>query len=282
MPNKLPIPRIQLGVYMTSGASCTAAVHTALSLGYRAIDSAAWYANEGDVGLGIQQFLASNASVTRKDIFFTTKLRSNTGYSATRAAIRESIRKSGLGWIDLYLLHSPYGGRAKRWDCWRAVQDAVRDGEVRSAGVSNFGVRHLQELMEDSAAAAAAAAAGKRDVPITVNQVEVHPFNTQSAITEFCQAHGIVVEAYAPLVRGMRMKHPTIVRIARECDVTPAQVLVRWGLQKGFVVLPKSVTMERIRENAQVSHFELSEGHMEELEALDEHLVTDWDPTDAE
>jgi diketogulonate reductase-like aldo/keto reductase len=248
---------------MTSGRECTSAVYEALCAGYRAIDSAAWYGNEADVGAGIRKFLNEHSGVTREDIFFTTKLRSNDSYAATRAAIKESLRKCSLGWIDLYLLHSPYGGKERRRECWRAVQDAVIEGEVKSAGVSNFGVRHLEELLE-----------GCTEVPVAVNQVEVHPFNTQTAITGFCAEKGIVVEAYAPLVRGMRMNHPTIVAFARQYGVTPAQLLIRWGLQKGFVVLPKSVTKERIKENAQVGHFKIGEREMKELDKLDEHLVT--------
>jgi diketogulonate reductase-like aldo/keto reductase len=251
---------------MTSGRECTNAVYDALCAGYRAIDSAAWYANEADVGAGIRKFLHEHPGVSRGDIFFTTKLRSNDSYEATRAAIKESLRKCGLGWIDLYLLHSPYGGPARRRECWRAVEDAVKAGEVRSAGVSNFGVRHLEELLK-----------GGTTVPVAVNQVEVHPFNTQTAITSYCHENGIVVEAYAPLVRGMRMKHPTIVKLARQYAVTPAQLLIRWGLQKGFVVLPKSVTKERIEANAQVGHFAIGEKEMQELDALDDHLVTgEW------
>lgn len=141
--NGVAMPRIHLGVYMTSGNETRNAVTSALSAGYRAIDSAEWYANERQVGQAICQFLAENDTVTRKDIWFTTKLKTNRDYNSTRSAIKKSIQQSGLDYLDLYLLHSPYGGKGARIECWRAVEDAIDDGEVRAGGVSNFGVRHV-------------------------------------------------------------------------------------------------------------------------------------------
>jgi diketogulonate reductase-like aldo/keto reductase len=131
---------------MTSGRETSNAVTQALENGYRAIDSAEWYANEKEVGTAITKFLSSSAnssSLKREDIWFTTKLKTNSSYDATRKAVKESIRKSGLGYIDLYLLHSPYGGKSRRLECWRAVEDAIEDGEIRAGGVSNYGVKHV-------------------------------------------------------------------------------------------------------------------------------------------
>lgn len=128
---------------MTSGRECSSAVTHALKAGYRAVDSAEWYANEREVGSSINAFLKSNSQLKREDIWFTTKLKSNVGYEDTRRKIKQSIKESGLGYIDLYLLHSPYGGKSRRLECWRAVEDAVTEGEVRVGGVSNFGVRHV-------------------------------------------------------------------------------------------------------------------------------------------
>jgi diketogulonate reductase-like aldo/keto reductase len=145
--NGVQMPRIHLGVYMTSGRETSSAVTHALENGYRGIDSAEWYANEKEVGTAITKFLSSSAnsaSLKREDIWFTTKLKTNTSYDATRKAVKESIRKSGLGYIDLYLLHSPYGGKRKRLECWRAVEDAIEDGEIRAGGVSNYGVKHVR------------------------------------------------------------------------------------------------------------------------------------------
>lgn len=142
--NGIQMPRIHLGVYMTSGRETSTAVTHALAAGYRAIDSAEWYANEAEVGSSINKFLqASSGAVKREDVWFTTKLKSNVGYEDTRKKIKRSIKESGLGYLDLYLLHSPYGGKRARLECWRAVEDAIEEGEVRAGGVSNYGVKHV-------------------------------------------------------------------------------------------------------------------------------------------
>ncbi|EUC44918.1 hypothetical protein COCMIDRAFT_5776 [Bipolaris oryzae ATCC 44560] len=272
LSNGLSMPTIQLGVYLTSGKETYQAVRWALEAGYRGVDSAQMYHNERETGKAISDFLQSEANVhslKREDLHFTSKLASNSAYETARKAIKRSVKKAGLGYIDLFLLHSPYGGKQARLDSWRAVEDAIDDGEVRIGGVSNYGVKHLQELLDSNPRIAPA-----------VNQIEVHPFNTRKDITSFCQQHNIVVEAYAPLVRALRMKHPTIVSLANKYSCTPAQLLVRWSLQHGYVTLPKSVKKERIVENAQVGGFEIEAADVEAMDALDEYLVTDWDPTD--
>lgn len=144
--NGMFMPRIHLGVYMTSGRETEDAVRWALQAGYRAIDSAEWYENEKEAGSTMKEFLNSEKNTQhlgRKDLWFTTKLKTNSGYDATRRAIKTSLEESELDYIDLYLLHSPYGGKKKRLDCWNAVVDAVKAGEVKTAGVSNFGVAHV-------------------------------------------------------------------------------------------------------------------------------------------
>jgi len=272
LSNGLSMPTIQLGVYLTSGKETYQAVRWALEAGYRGVDSAQMYHNERETGKAISDFLQSEANVhslKREDLHFTSKLASNSAYETARKAIKRSVKEAGLGYIDLFLLHSPYGGKQARLDSWRAVEDAIDDGEVRIGGVSNYGVKHLQELLDSNPRIAPA-----------VNQIEVHPFNTRKDITSFCQQHNIVVEAYAPLVRALRMKHPTIVSLANKYSCTPAQLLVRWSLQHGYVTLPKSVKKERIVENAQVGGFEIEAADVEAMDALDEYLVTDWDPTD--
>ncbi|KAI9641543.1 hypothetical protein NHQ30_010355 [Ciborinia camelliae] len=269
--NGIQMPRIHLGVYMTSGRETETAVSTALSAGYLAIDSAEWYANEAQVGSEINKYLHANKEVKRENLWFTTKLKTNTSYDATRKAVKDSLKISGLDYIDLYLLHSPYGGKRRRLECWRAVEDAIADGEVRAGGVSNFGVKHLQEILESR----------PRIIP-AVNQIEVHPFNTRTDITSFCQSNGIVVEAYAPLARALRMKHPKIVSLSKKYSCSPAQLLVKWSLQHGYVPLPKSVKKERIMSNGDVDGFEIEDRDLKEMDALDEYLVTDWDPTDAD
>lgn len=149
--NSIPIPLIHLGVYLTSGHETSTAVTHALKSGYRAFDSAEWYANEREVGGAILKFLASKRDnvhgLKREDIWFTTKLKTNRGYEETRRSIKKSIDRCGLGYLDLYLLHSPYGGKGNRLECWRAVEDAIADGEVRAGGVSNYGVKHVSTAL---------------------------------------------------------------------------------------------------------------------------------------
>ncbi|KIH86487.1 alcohol dehydrogenase (NADP+) [Sporothrix brasiliensis 5110] len=266
------MPQIQLGLFEMSRAEARASVAAGLAEGYRGFDCAQMYDNEREAGQALQDGLARHG-LTRADVFYTSKLAENsTSYDTVRASIRQSVAACGLGYIDLFLLHSPLGGPAARWTSWRAVEDAIAAGEVRSGGVSNYGPQHVEELLQHS---------GLRVAPV-VNQIESHPFNTRTDIRDACARHGIVVEAYAPLTRGMRIQHPAVTRLAQQHGCTPAQVLVRWSLQHGMVPLPKSVRRSRMAENADVNGFELSAEDMAALDALDEHLVTDWDPTDAE
>ncbi|KAL9578255.1 MAG: hypothetical protein Q9212_005833 [Teloschistes hypoglaucus] len=232
------------------------------------------YGNEKAVGSTILKYLSSKdntSGLKREDIHYTTKLANNSSYDVARKSIKQSVEQCGLGYIDLFLLHSPYGGKTARLASWKAVEDAIADGEVKIGGVSNYGVKHLQELM----------ASEPRVLP-AVNQIEVHPFNTRTEITSYCQKHDIVVEAYAPLVRAWRMKHPIIASLSNKYSCTPAQLLVRWSLQHGYVPLPKSVTKSRIVENGEVSAFEIDADDMIQMDGLDEYLLTDWDPVDAD
>ncbi|KAI1394242.1 aldo-keto reductase family 1 member E1 [Hypoxylon trugodes] len=275
LPSGKLMPQIQLGLYLMSRREASTAVRWALAAGYRGFDSAQMYRNEKEAGHAIRNFLANpeenTEGLTRQDIFFTSKLASSsTSYQAVRRSIRQSVDACGLGYIDLFLLHSPYGGREARLTSWRAVEDAIDDGEVKSGGISNYGVAHIEELM-----------VSEPRIPPSVNQIEVHPFNTRTDIRAACAKYGIVVEAYAPLARAMRMKHPTIIKLSKKYSCTPAQLMVRWSLQHGLVPLPKSAKRERLLENVQVGGFQISNEDMEEMDDLDEYLVTDWDPTDA-
>ncbi|RKL17521.1 hypothetical protein BFJ68_g4397 [Fusarium oxysporum] len=261
--NGLIIPRIQLGLYMMSTKEATDAVRQGLLTGYRGFDCAQMYHNERQAGKAISDFLASSentAGLKREDIWYTSKLAScDESYDAVRRSVKKSVEASGLGYIDLFLLHSPYGGKTARLTSWKALEDAVDAGEIRAAGVSNFGSAHIEELM-----------ASNPRIPPVINQIEVHPFNTQEGIRATCAKHNIAIEAYAPLARAERMDHPAIVNMAK-----------KWGLQHDFITLPKSTKQKRMVENASVDGFEISEADMKELDGLDEHLVTDWDPTDA-
>ena len=250
------------------------------------------YHNEREVGSSILAFISSpsnTSSLKREDIHFTSKLASNTSYNAARQSIKQSVKQSGLGYIDLFLLHSPYGGKAKRLESWKAVEDAVEEGEVKTGGVSNYGVKHVSFIHQDDfhrlqliSTKLQELFASKPRMHPAVNQIEVHPFNTRTEITSFCQAHDIVVEAYAPLVRALRMKHPTIVTLSKKYSCTPAQLMIRWSLQHGFVPLPKSVTKQRIIDNGDVGGFDIEDADMRLMDGLDEYLVTDWDPVDCD
>ncbi|KAL2753054.1 hypothetical protein ACRALDRAFT_1036876, partial [Sodiomyces alcalophilus JCM 7366] len=270
LANGETIPQIHLGLYMMSGREATASVRWALAAGYRGFDCAQMYHNEREAGRAIRAYLedgeANKEGLKREDVFYTSKLASNSAsYDEVRRSISKSVEVAGLGYVDLFLLHSPYGGREARLTSWRAVEDAIESGEVRMGGVSNYGSRHVEELMGSR----------PRVAPV-VNQIEVHPFNTQVGIRETCGRYGIAVEAYAPLVRGMRMRHPVIGALAEKYACSPAQLLVRWSIQHGFITLPKTSRKERLVENADVGGFEISAEDMEKMDGLDEGLVTDW------
>jgi methylglyoxal/glyoxal reductase len=262
--NGVEIPRFGLGVYQAAAGSETrTAVEQALSMGYRHIDTAKIYGNERDVGEGIRR-----SGVPRGEIFVTTKLwNGDHGYDAALRACDASLKALGLDHVDLYLIHWPVQGL--RGESWRALVKLLGDGKCRSIGVSNYTVRHLRELLDSSPVAPA------------VNQVELSPFLYQKDLIRFCHEKGIQVEAYSPLTKGERLKHKPLVRIASRYAKTPAQILIRWCLQRDLIVIPKSSRRERIQENAQVFDFEISAEDMGALDALDEGLRTSWDPTSA-
>ncbi|EJF64727.1 Aldo/keto reductase [Dichomitus squalens LYAD-421 SS1] len=262
------IPIIGFGTYEMEGEEAYNAVRWALEAGYRHIDSAQWYENEKEVGRAILDWCKATET-PRETVFYTTKLKYNNGYANAKEAMRKSVAECGLGYVDLYLLHGPIGGREMRLQSWKAAIDAKKEGLFRSIGVSCFSIRHLKELID----------AGL-EVP-AVNQIDLHPFMTRTDIVAFCRQHNIVLEAWAPLVRGLRFRHPKIVALAEKYKKDPAHVLLRWSLQKGFVAIPKSAKRSRIVSNINLFDFELIAGEVAELDALDEYLVTDWDPTNA-
>jgi diketogulonate reductase-like aldo/keto reductase len=255
------IPLIGLGVWQSpKGHATRDAVSTALRLGYGHIDTARIYGNERDVGEGVRA-----SKVPRGDVFVTTKLwNEDQGYDSALRAFDASLERLGLDYVDLYLIHWPVEG--KRLDSWRALEKVFAEKRARAIGVSNFLVPHLEELL------------GKAKVVPAVNQIEVHPFLQQRETRVFSEKHGIVVEAYSPLTHGERIDDPVITEVAQRAKRTNAQVLLRWGIQHGMVVLPKSVNEARIAENAKVFDFELDSQSMKRLDALDEGAATGWDP----
>lgn len=258
------IPILGLGVYqIPQGRATEEAVKFALGIGYRHIDTASLYGNEEGVGRAVRE-----SGVPREDVFVTTKLwNSDQGYDSAMRAFEASRRRLGLDYLDLYLIHWPVPER--REESWRALIELQRRGACRSIGVSNYTVRHLEEVL-----------AGSGVVP-DIDQVEFNPFLYQKELLGFCEGSKIQLEAYSPLTRGHRLRHPLVAEVARRCSKSPAQVLVRWSLQHGLVAIPKSSRPERIRENSEVFDFEISDSDMARLDALGEDLHTDWDPTDA-
>jgi diketogulonate reductase-like aldo/keto reductase len=256
------MPVLGLGVWQTPPGKVTReAVRHAIDAGYRLVDTAAMYRNEEDVGEAVRA-----SGVPRDELFVTTKVwNDDQGYEATRKAYERSERTLGLGPIDLYLLHWPVP--QLRTESWRALSELQREGRCRSIGVSNFTIAHLEEL------------AARFDTVPAVNQVEFSPFLFQRDLWEYCRGRGIQLEAYAPLTRGRRLGDPTLVRMGAAHGKSPAQVLIRWGLQHQIVEIPKSVRPARIVENAAVFDFALSTDEMSALDALDEGFRTSWNPS---
>jgi len=256
------IPLLGLGVFQTPPGRVTQeAVKFALKVGYRHIDTASVYGNEEDVGRGVR-----DSGVPRGEVFVTTKLwNSDHGYDSALSACDKSLRRLGLGYIDLYLIHWPVAELRK--STWKALVELRRRGSCRAIGVSNYTVRHLQEL-------------GRTEVTPAVDQVEFNPFLYQEELLRFCEGGGIQVEAYSPLTRGRKLRHPAVLDVARRYSKSPAQVMIRWGLQHGLVVIPKSTRPERIKENSEVFDFEISSTDMSRLDSLSEDLHTVWDPTE--
>ncbi|KAK4239570.1 NADP-dependent oxidoreductase domain-containing protein [Achaetomium macrosporum] len=278
LPSGYEIPQLGFGVYQTPPKDTARCVAEAFNSGYRHIDSAAMYRNEGACGEAMR---ATASSIPRDQIFFTSKVPPNKmGYKSTTAQVDETLAKSGLDYIDLMLLHSPYGGSARRRGSWKALVEAVEAGKVRSIGVSNYGVHHLDELEQHIAELEEERGGKGRGGVISVGQWEIHPWCARKDIVEWCAKRGVAVEAYSPLVRGKRFGEPVLKRLAEKYGKSEAQILVRWSLQKGFIPLPKSVNPDRIRSNADVYDFEITPEEMEELET-DEYSYVSWDPTTA-
>jgi len=266
MPHGGDIPRLGLGLFRTGpGAATENAIRWALDLGIRHLDTASMYGNEEEVGRAVRA-----SGISRDRIFVTTKLwNDDHGPRRARKALEESLARLDLGWIDLYLIHFPVPGLRRQ--TWGVLEEALEEGLVRAIGVSNYMVRHLEELL------------GHARILPAVNQIELHPFNarTRAGVVDFCRRRGIVVEAYSPLTKAQRLDDPVLREVAEAKGRTPAQILIRYGLEKGWVTLPKSSNKDRIRENADVVDWSLTDEEMARLDDLDEGLAVTWDPTDA-
>jgi 2,5-diketo-D-gluconate reductase A len=250
MNNGLQIPQLGFGVFLVPPEETKQAVTEALKAGYRLIDTAQGYRNEDGVGAAIAE-----SDVPRDELFITTKLtNSEQGYDTTLTAFDGSMEKLGIDVLDLFLIHWPQPMFDQYVDTWRAFEKLLADGRVRSIGVSNFEIPHLQRLISET------------DVVPTVNQIELHPQFPQDELREFHAEHGILTESWGPLGQGKGLlEDPNIVEVARRKDRTPAQVVLRWHVQLGCIVIPKSVNPDRIQENIDLFDFELDDADMADI-----------------
>ncbi|MDR6935537.1 aldo/keto reductase [Luteibacter sp. 3190] len=247
-------PQLGFGVFQIPDDETAKAVEAALGAGYRSIDTAAIYGNEKGVRQGIER-----SGVARDDIFLTTKLwNAEQGYDSTLRAFDESLKKLGTDYVDMYLIHWPTPRRDRYMDTWKAFLKLREEGRIRSVGVSNFLPAHLERLIGESGV-----------VPV-VNQIELHPDFAQRELVAAHRKHGIVTESWSPLGQGGDLlKHPVLVRIGERLGKSAAQVVLRWHVQSGFMVIPKSATPSRIASNIDVFGFELTADDMRAIDELD-------------
>ncbi len=249
------VPALGFGTWALSGADCTRAVRTALEVGYRHIDTAQMYGNEAEVGAGLRE-----SGIDRGEIFLTTKVwYEHLRPADLKRAATASLKRLGTDYVDLFLIHWPvptsYGGDFV--STWKTLEEFRRDGRARSIGVSNFQVQHLERL------------AAETDTVPAVNQIEVHPYLTNEAVRSYDREHGIATEAWSPIAQGAVLNDPTVARIGEGVGKTPAQVVLRWHIQRGDIVFPKSVTPSRMKENFEIFDFELESDDMDAITGLD-------------
>ena len=263
--NGVNIPQVGLGVWKAAeGGEVENAVQFALENGYRLIDTAAIYGNEKGVGIAMK-----NSGVPREEIFLTTKLwNAHHEYDAALRAFDESLQKLDTDYVDLYLIHWPLPMEGKFTQAWKALEKIYSEGRAKAIGVSNFKPAHLDTLLAES-----------KIVP-AVNQIELHPMHIQREIRDYCTAHNIIIESYSPIMRGGEiLENELISGLAQKYGKTPAQVVLRWHVQHGFVVIPKSVNQKRLQENIGLFDFELGDDDMQQIDSMDNgtHLAPDPD-----
>lgn len=265
LTNGITIPQVGYGTFQIPPEETQRAVEQALEIGYRHLDTAAGYYNEAGVGAAVRA-----SGLPREEVFVTTKLRNgDQGFDAALRAFEDSRRELGLEVVDLYLIHWPVPSKGLYPETWKAFEKLYAEGAVRAIGVSNFLPEHLQQLLSGS------------EVTPVVNQVEVHPTFQQADVVRASTAAGLVVESYSPLGQGKDLTDPAVTRVAERLGVTAGQVVLRWHVQQGFVVIPKSVTPERISANLDVFSFELSEEDMAAVGALETGERIGADPATA-
>lgn len=260
--NGVEIPQLGFGVFKVKPTETVSAVTTALRVGYRHIDTAEMYGNEKEVGLAI-----TASGLDRDDVFVTSKLNNNHHpYSDALAAFDRTLSDLGLEYVDLFLIHWPLPAIGDFVETWRALESVYRDDRARAIGVSNFHADHLRRLLDET------------EIVPAVNQIEAHPYLTQEPLRAFNASHGIKTEAWSPLARGRVLDDPTIKDVVDRTGRTAAQVVLRWHIQLGNIVFPKSVRLDRIEENFNIFDFELSGEDMAAISKLDRGERTGPDP----
>lgn len=261
--NGVHMPWFGLGVYkVTDQSEIVEVVSAALKNGYRHIDTASFYQNEEGVGKGIR-----DSGISREDIFVTSKVwNDEQGYEETLIAFDNSLKRLGMDYLDLYLIHWPVARKFK--ETWKALEKLYREGRVRAIGVSNFHVHHLQDLMKDA------------EIKPMVNQIEYHPHLTQEEVHAFCKKEGIQLEAWSPLKRGILLDEPVLIEIGQKYSKTPAQIILRWDLQTEVITIPKSSNVERLKENADIFDFELTSEEMKQISSLNKNDRVGKNPND--
>ncbi|MFL0555287.1 aldo/keto reductase [Paenibacillus barengoltzii] len=263
--NGVQMPWLGLGVFKAKeGEEVVQAVKAAIRAGYRSIDTASAYRNEEGVGQGVREALQENG-LQRKDVFITSKVwNSDQGFETTLKSFDDSLKRLGLDYLDLFLVHWPVKGKYK--ETYRALEKVYAEGKVRAIGVSNFQIHHLEDLLSDA-----------KVVP-AVNQVEFHPYLTQKELLRYCTEKGIQLEAWSPLGQGHLLEHELLKGIASKYGKTVAQIILRWDVQLGVVTIPKSIREARIIENADIFDFELSAEEMQAIDGLNRNQRFGSDP----
>ncbi|MFT8313114.1 MAG: aldo/keto reductase [Clostridium sp.] len=263
--NGVKMPVLGLGVFRVEDSpELVNAVRSAIKNGYRSIDGAAIYGNEESMGKGIREGI-KEAGISREDLFITSKVwNADLGYESTIAAYETSLKKLGLDYLDLYLIHWPVQGKYK--EAWRALEYLYKQGRVKTIGVSNFQVHHLEDILKDA------------EIKPMINQIEFHPRLTQGKVREFCEKNNIQVEAWSPLMVGKLFDNEILKEIADKYNKSVAQVILRWDLENNIVTIPKSTNEGRIIENSNIFEFQLTKEEVERINSLNQDLRVGPDP----
>lgn len=260
LSNGVLMDQAGLGVWQMNNEEAESAVKNALQAGVRLIDTAANYQNEAAVGSGIQE-----SGVAREDLFIVTKVRnSNQGYEETFQAFNDSLEKLGLDYVDMYLIHWPVAKTFK--DTWRAMEEIYASKKARAIGVCNFHQHHMEDLLKDA------------KIKPMVNQIELHPLLNQTELVEYCEQKDIKVMAYSPLGNGKLLTNEALGKIAEKYQKTTAQIILRWAIERGVIVIPKSIHLERIKENMAIFDFSLAQVDMETINQMNQDFRFGTDP----